>query len=84
MTISDCNHLAHVTVLWQIQKFSCMFLLCFILHLRAISKYKPLGAYILRGNFKEGFFAITSLGGLNKIFGGVYFWNFTVPGAVLI
>ena len=41
------------------------FLLCFTLHLRAISKYKPPGggAYIWRGDLTEGF-CVTSLGGL--------------------
>ena len=73
MTISDCNHLAHVTVLWQIQKFSCMFLLCFILHLRAISKYEPPGAYILRGNFKEGFLPLLVWEGLIKYLEGFIF-----------
>ena len=34
------------------------FFLCFPLYLRAISKYKPPGAYIWRGDFTEGFFAI--------------------------
>ena len=32
-----------------------MFLLCFISYLRAISKYKPPGAYIRRGDLTEGF-----------------------------
>ena len=31
------------------------FLLCFILYLRALSKYKPPGAYIRRGDLTEGF-----------------------------
>ena len=39
--------------------------LCFILYLRAISKYKPPGgAYIWRGDLSEGFCYVTSLGGL--------------------
>ena len=38
--------------------------LCFILYLRAISKYKPPGgAYIWRGDLSEGFCYVTSLGG---------------------
>ena len=40
------------------------FLLCFTLYLRAISKYKPLGSSYLEGRFNGGFFAFTSLGGL--------------------
>ena len=40
--------------------------LCFILYLKAISKYKPPrgGAYIWRGDLSEGFCYVTSLGGL--------------------
>jgi len=52
---------------------------CFVLLYigRANSKYKPpWGAYIRRGNLTEGFFHY-DFGGL--IFGGAYFWNFTVP-----
>ena len=45
------------------------FLLCFTLYLRAISKYKPPGAYIWRGDLTEGFFRY-EFGGL--IFGGAY------------
>ena len=50
------------------------FLLCFTLYLRAISKYKPPGAYIRRGDLTEGFLRY-EFGGL--IFGGAYFPNFT-------
>ena len=39
------------------------FLLCFTLYLRPISKYKPPGAYIRRGDLTEGFY-VTGLGGL--------------------
>ena len=52
----------------------------FILNLRAISKYKPPGAYIWRGNLMEGF-CVMSLGGLyleGFIHRGAYFFNFTV------
>ena len=34
------------------------FLLCFTLHLRAISKYKPPGVLYLEGRFNGGFFAL--------------------------
>ena len=52
-------------------------LLCFTLHLRAISKYKPLppgggGAYIWSGDLTEGFLRY-EFGGL--IFGRAYFRN---------
>ena len=51
------------------------FLLCFILYLEAISKYKPLGAYIRSGDLTEGILRC-DFGGLT--FGGAYFQNFTV------
>ena len=51
-------------------------MLCFTLYLTAISKYKPPGAYIRRGELTEGFLRY-EFGGL--IFGGAYFRNFTVP-----
>ena len=54
---------------------SVPFLLCFILYLRANSKYKPQGAYIRRGDLTRGFLRY-EFGGL--IFGGAFFWNFTV------
>ena len=39
VTLSDCNHLAHVIVLWQIQKFMVLYRYCLVtLYLRAISK----------------------------------------------
>ena len=47
------------------------FLLCFTLYLRAISKYKPPGAYIWRGDLTEGF--------LRYRFGGVG-WGYTWRG----
>ena len=56
---------------------------CFVLlfrFLRAISKYKPPGAYIRRGDLTKGFLRSES-GGLifgGLIHGGAYFWNFTV------
>ena len=43
------------------------FLLCFILYLRAISKYKFPGPYIWRGDLTEGF--------LRYEFVGAYFWR---------
>ena len=51
-------------------------MLCFILNLRAISKYKSPGAYIWRSDLTEGYFALRGLGGC--ICGGAYFRNFTV------
>ena len=56
------------------------FLPCFILYLGAISKYKPPGAYIRRGDLTEGFLPY-DFGGL--IHGGAYFRNFTVIASIL-
>ena len=50
-------------------------LLYFGLYLRAISKYKPPGAYIRKGDLKEGFLRYEFWG---LIHGGAYFRNFTV------
>ena len=44
-----------------------LFLLCFTLYLRAISKYKPPEGYISRGDLMEGF--------LRYEFGGPYTWR---------
>ena len=53
-SVSDCNHLAHVIVRWQIQRFIryCTVFALFILCFRAISKYK-----IPRGDL-TGLFAL--------------------------
>ena len=51
------------------------FLPCLTLYLRAISKYKPPGAYIWRGDLTEGFLRYEFEG---LIHGGAYFRNFTV------
>ena len=58
VTLSDCNHLAHVLVLGKYKNLcvTVQFSLCFILNLRAIFyKYKARVAYIRRGNLTEGF-----------------------------
>ena len=52
------------------------FLLCFTLYLRAIFQVQAPGGIYLEGRFNGGFFGDTGLGGV--IFGGAYFWNFTV------
>ena len=69
VTLFDCNHLAHVIIVWQIQKLyvTVPFLLCFIFSYISgqFSKYKPLGAYIRRGDLTEGF--------LRYEFGGLIF-----------
>ena len=52
------------------RKFTVFALFC--LYLREISKYKPPGAYIWRGNLTDGFLRY-EFGGL--IFGGAYTWR---------
>ena len=71
VTLSDCNQLAHVLILGKDINLcvTVQFSLCFILNLRAISKYKPWVAYIQRGDLTEGFLRY-EFGGL--IFGGAY------------
>ena len=53
-------------------RFKKIDLLSFTLYLRAISKYKPWGVYIWRGDLMEGF-SHYEFGGI--IFGGAYFRN---------
>ena len=55
---------------------SVLFLRCFILYLRAISKNKPPGAYIWRGSLTEGFLCYKFEG---LIFGGAYTWRGFFP-----
>ena len=61
------------------RKFT-VFALFYFVKLRAISKYKPPGANIWRGDLTEAFsrylFGGLCLAGL--IHGGAYFWNFMV------
>ena len=64
MTLFDFNHWAHVIVL----RVTAQCLLCFILNLRAISKYKPPRGVYLEGRFIGGFFALRVWGGEGLIF----------------
>ena len=52
------HHLAHVIVLWQMKKNVryCTFLLCFVLHLRAISKDKPPDLIVAGAILRRPFF----------------------------
>ena len=60
------------------RKFT-VFALFYFVKLRAISKYKPPGAYIYRGDLTEGNLRYV-FGGLK--FGGAYFRHFTVTGVL--
>ena len=72
-----CKHQFLTTIIWHIEKFMCYctVLPCFILNLRAISKYKPPRVYIRRVDLTEGFLRYEFRG---LIHGGAYFRNFTV------
>ena len=77
VTLFDCNHLAHVIVLWQMQKFTCFCTVFALLYFEFEGNFQvqaPGGLYFER-RFKGGFLRYES-GGL--IFGGAYFRNFTV------
>ena len=55
--------------------------------MRAISEYKPPGAFIWKGLFIGGFFCVTSLGGLyleGLIHGWAYFRTFTVLSFITV
>ena len=67
VTLSDYKHLADMK--YKNLYITVPFLLCFILYLRALSKYKPPGAYIRRGDLTEGFLRYEFEG---LIFGGAY------------
>ena len=62
-------HLAHVKVLWQMQKFMC-YCTVFVFQVQT-----PGGLY-LEGRFNGGFFLRQEFGG--HIFGGAYFRNLKV------
>ena len=65
MTLSDCNHLAHVICVWQIQKFyvTVPFLLCFIISFfEGNFQIQAPGGLYSEGRFNEGFFCVPSLG----------------------
>ena len=58
VTLSDCNHLAHVKVLWQIQKFMLPHRFCFFtLYLRGNFQVQAPGDLYSEGRFNGGIFA---------------------------
>ena len=60
VTLSDCNHLAHVIVLWQIQKFIdyyTVFDLFYFVFEGTFPVQAPRGLYS-EGRFNKGFFAL--------------------------
>ena len=61
MTRFDCNHLAHVTVLCQMQKFLCyctVFSLFYFDEFGGNFQVQALGGLYLEGRFNRGFFAL--------------------------
>ena len=70
-----CNHLAQVIVCWQVKIFMCFYTVPVFVFFKTISKYKPSGAYIQRGDLTEESVCITSLDGLyleGLIHGGIF------------
>ena len=69
VTLFDCNHLAHVIVLWQMQKFTCFCTVFALLYFEFEGNFQvqaPGGLY-LEGRFKGRFFAL-------RVW-GAYFWR---------
>ena len=67
MTLSDCSHLAHVIVVWQIQKLyvTVLFWLSFIFRIfQGNFQVQAPGGLYSEGRFNEGVFALRVLGGL--------------------
>ena len=72
VTLSAYKHLADTKQFFGKYKslyVTVRFLPCFILYFRALSKYKPPGVYIRRGDLTEGFLRYEFEG---LIFGGAY------------
>ena len=69
VTLFDCNHLAHVIVLWQMQKFTCFCTVFALLYFEFEGNFQvqaPGGLY-LEGRFKGQLFAL-------RVW-GAYFWR---------
>ena len=62
MKLFDCNHFAHVIVLWQMQKFMCYCTVFALFHFVFEGNFE---VQALGGLYSEGLFCVTSLGGLN-------------------
>ena len=57
VTLFDCNHLSHVMVPWQMQKFMCRctFFALFYFEFEGNFQVKVPRGFILRGDLSEGF-----------------------------
>ena len=58
------------------RKFTCFASFYFVSE-GTVSKYKPSGGFYFEGQFNGGFYALR-VWGEGLVFGGAYFWNFTV------
>ena len=74
MRLFDCKHLAHVIVLWQMQKFMCYctFFALFNFEFEGNFQLQVPGDLYLEGGFNGGFF---TLRGWGLVFGGAYTWR---------
>ena len=65
VTLFDCSHLEHVIVLWQMPKFMCYCVVAFFyFEYEGNFQVQAPGDYILRDDLTEGFFEVSSFGGL--------------------
>ena len=83
MTLSGCSHLAHIIVLWQIQKLICyctIFALIYFVFEGNFQEQAP-GGLCSEGWFNGRFFVLRVWGAYileGLIHGGAYLWNFMV------
>ena len=61
----DCNHFAHVIVLWQMQKFMCYCTVFALFHMVFEGNFEVRGLIFGGAIYRRVFFCVTSLGGLN-------------------
>ena len=83
VSLSDCNRLALLMVLWKIQNFICyctVFALFYFVFEGNFQVQAPGDLYSERPRFTGGFFALRVW---RLIFGGAYFRNFTVAVSYL-
>ena len=81
VTLFDCNHLAHVIVLWQMQNILCYCTLSYF-EFESNFQLQASGAYIWTGDLSEVFLRYEFWGGGGYIWKGfihgrAYFRNFT-------
>ena len=74
VTLFDCNHLAHVIVLWQMQNILCYCTLSYF-EFESNFQLQASGAYIWTGDLSEVFLRYEFGGG-----GGGYIWKGFIHG----